>query len=213
MNPSWPSPQRRGVLAALLAAGLSVLAPQALATQPLKKNLTGLIAAADMVVSGTVLRVSDGLEGGVPFTEVTLQVRGALRKSLQSGSEFSFRQWGLLAPRKMPNGKYLLPMQIEGMPSWHAGEQVVVFLNPPASVTGLRSPVGLSQGKFTSVDGRASNGDDNRGLFDGVSVQAALPAEEQGLLSQPGGPVDEGALMGLVGRAIEGRWVETGVMR
>jgi hypothetical protein len=214
-TPRVPSaPRRRQALAALTLAGLALQWPAtALATQPVRQNLTQLVKQSDLIVSGTVKRVSDGLANGVAYTEVVLTVKGSARKALETGSEFSFRQWGLLAPRRMPNGKFLLPMQIEGMPQWHAGEQVVVFFNRPASTTGLRSPVGLNQGKFTTVDGRTINGAGNNGLFDDVRIDAPLSAEESALLGQRAGAVDESTLMNLVTRAVDGAWVESGVMR
>lgn len=210
---SLPTALRRRCLGWLGAAALLAALAPAQATQPLPQNLTALIGKADVVVSGTVVSVTDGLQDNVPYTEVTIKVKGSARRQLESGSDFSFRQWGLLAPRRMPNGRYLLPMTIEGMPSWRAGEQVVVFLNAPASATGLRSPVGLNQGKFSALEGRTVNGAGNVGLFDGVSVSASLPPEEARMLTHTLGPVDEDALMNLVQKAVDGRWVETGVMR
>lgn len=206
------TPRRRWLVGVAAAAALAAALPTQ-ATQPLRQNLTQLIAQSDLIVSGTVISVTDGLQGSTPYTEVTLRVKGALRKQLDTGSTYSFRQWGLLAPRRMADGTFMLPMQIQGMPSWKTGENVVVFLNPAASRTGLRSPVGLNQGKFSTLEGRMTNGANNQGLFEGVSVQAALAPEEAHLLGQYSGPLEESTLMSLVQKAVDGRWIETGVMR
>lgn len=174
MSTHVPVQRWRHALAALALLGGALLASPALAVQPLHQNLTQMVKQADLAVSGTVRKVSDGLENGVAFTEVTLRVKGSARRVLESGSEFTFRQWGLLAPRKMADGRFLLPMQIEGMPTWRVGEQVMVFFNAAAPRTGLRSPVGLSQGKFVTIEGRTVNSNGNLGLFEGVQINAPL---------------------------------------
>ena len=82
--------------------------------------------------------------------------------------------------------------EVEGVPSFRPGEEVIVFLYPESSA-GLTSPVGLGQGKFTVRRDKhgarfAFNDMGNRGLFRGLSTQAArrigeLPreSERQGL--------------------------------
>ena len=197
---------------ALLAAGLA--AGPAAATQLVPQNLTRLIAGADVIVSGKVKSVTDGIDNGVPYTEVTMTVASSAKKKLAPRKEFKFRQFGLLKPRKLESGKFLVATAPEGFAAWHADEQVIAFLVRPAAKTGLRSTVGLEQGKFTTMGGRTANAQFNRNLFAGVQVSPGLlnSAETQ-MLKKPSGDVDAAVLMSLVNRAVVGRWIETGVMR
>jgi hypothetical protein len=205
---------RRWRLAATLLAGAALALPAA-ALQLAPANLTRLLGQSDLVVSGRVKNVTDGIDAkGVPYTEVTIQVGSSAKKRLNKDSEFKFRQYGLLSSRKMPDGRFLVAKAPEGFPSWHADEQVVAFMFKPASKTGLRTTVGLAQGKFTASSGRLANEHGNRGLFSGVQVNPGLltPAESA-MLSAPAGAVDGATLMSLVHRAVAGKWIEKGAMR
>jgi hypothetical protein len=205
---------RRWRLAAALLAGAALALPAA-AMQLAPANLTRLLGQSDLVVSGKVKSVTDGIDAqGVPFTEVTIQVGSSAKKRLNKDSEFKFRQYGLLSSRKMPDGRFLVARAPEGFPTWHADEQVVAFMFKPASKTGLRSTVGLSQGKFTATGGRMANEQGNRGLFAGVQVNpGVLTPAESAMLSGPAGAVEGATLMSLVHRAVAGKWIEKGVMR
>jgi hypothetical protein len=205
---------RRWRLAATLLAGAALMLPAA-AMQLAPANLTRLVGDSDLVVSGKVKSVTDGIDAkGMPFTEVTILVGASAKKQLNKDSEFKFRQYGLLSPRKMPDGRFLVARAPEGFPSWHADELVTAFMFKPASKTGLRTTVGLSQGKFTSSSGRLSNEHGNRGLFAGVKVApGVLTAAEAAMLNGPAGAVDSATLMSLVNRAVAGKWIEKGVMR
>lgn len=197
-------------LFALALAALS--APPAQASQLVPQNLAQLIQRADLIVTGEVARVSDGIAGGVPYTEVTLKVKGSIKRELKGN--YSFRQYGLLKPRKMADGRYLLPARIEGMPTWTVGEQVTAFLNQPSPRNGLTSPVGLAQGKLTAGGAKSANSFNNQGLFQGVTVEpSVLSAGEAELLRSRGGPVDTGVLLQLVKKAVKEQWIEKGVMR
>ena len=208
-----PRSPRRLVLAAACLAGLLATAP-ALATQLVPHNLTKLIAGSDLIVSGTVKNVTDGVDNGLPYTEVTLSVASSAKKKLAPRSVFKFRQFGLLKARKLANGKFLVATAPEGFATWHRDEQVIAFLYKPAAKTGLRTTVGLEQGKFTTMGGRTANAQFNRGLFAGVQVQpGTLTAPEAELLKKASGEVDAAALMSLVHRAVAGQWIEKGVMR
>lgn len=217
-----PPPCARPLLALLMAAA----APLASATQLVPQNLTQLIAKADVIVMGRVTTVKDGISPeGLPFTEVTLQLSGSAKKDLTAKgrptpkgpatADYSFRQYGLLKPRKMPDGRYLLPARIEGMPTWTVGEQVISFMNRPASLTGLTTPVGLTQGKLTINGTRAANSFNNMGLFDNVEVRAGLlRSDEAAMLKQRGGGgVEVAVLQRLVQRAVSNNWVTNGAMR
>lgn len=207
------APGRRAILPALLAlAGL--LAPPAHASQVVPQNLKNMIGKADLIVTGEVSRVTDGIEGNLPYTEVTLKVKGSMKKKLAAGSSYSFRQYGLLKPRKMPDGSFMLPAKIEGMPTWTVGEKVTTFLNKPAARTGLTTPVGLAQGKLTGGGGKLSNSFNNQGLFKDVKIDAAhLSASEAAMLKRNEGAVETGVLLTLVERAVKEEWIARGVMR
>jgi hypothetical protein len=184
------------------------------ATQLVPQNLSKLIGSADVIVAGTVKNVTDGVQGGVPYTEVTITVASAAKKPLAARSEFKFRQFGLLMPRKMSDGRTLLGMAPEGFAQWRKDEQVIAFMYKPAAQTGLRTTVGLTQGKLTTLGGRTANEFNNRGLFADVKVQpGVLDSAETDLLKKASGDVDANVLMKLIGRAVAGKWIENGVMR
>ncbi len=201
---------RIAVLAALLACASAVQA-----TQLPPQNLSQMIGKAALIVSGEVVAVKDGIQDGVPYTEVTLKVAGSAKQDLAPKSSYTFRQFGLLKARKMSDGRYLLPAKIEGMPTWVVGERVLTFMNKPSAKTGLSSPVGLAQGKFSINGSKAANSFNNVGLFDGVQVitRGLLRAPETSMLSKTSGPVDVNVLQGLVSRAVKNNWIATGAMR
>jgi len=204
---------RRACLSFALLAGAFAVAP-ASATQLVPQNLTKLIAGADVIVTGKVTNVTDGMDNGVPYTEVTLLVAASAKKKLAPRSEFKFRQFGLLKARKLPDGKFLVATAPEGFATWRRDEQVIAFMVKPARITGLRTTVGLEQGKFTTMGGRTANAQFNRNLFVGVQVSpGVLNAAEAQMLKKPAGEVDAAALLSLVNRAVAGQWIEKGVMR
>ena len=201
--------------AAVVAATLAVLsAAPAQAAKLRPQNLTQLIADAQLIVAGEVKNVTDGVSPtGLPYTEITLAVQDSAKGDLRGGAQYKFRQFGLVAPRKMPNGTMLLAVSPEGFPRWQEGERVIAFLHKPASQTGLQTTAGLAQGKLNVLNGNVFNEFNNRGLFDGVKVTAGLlSAKEQAMLASQG-PVDAATFVGLVGRAVSENWVKTGEMR
>jgi hypothetical protein len=201
--------------AAVLGTALALLPAVAVQAAKLKQqNLTQLIADAQMIVAGKVVRVTDGVTPqGLPYTEITLSVQDSARGQLRGGASYKFRQFGLVAPRKMPNGKMLLAVTPEGFPRWQEGERVIAFLHKPASKTGLQTTSGLAQGKLTLLDGRVFNEFNNRGLFDGVKVNDALLSTNERAMLASQGPVDAATFVGLVGRAVSENWITTGEMR
>lgn len=204
---------RRRLLPLPMVLGLAAW-PAAQASQLVPQNLKQMIHASALIVTGEVSKLSDGIQDGVPFTEVTLKVKGSVKRDLAKDSSYSFRQYGLLKPRKMADGRYLLPARIEGMATWKPGENVTVFLNRPSPRNGLTSPVGLAQGKLTAGGTQTANSFNNRGLFSGMTVEpGALNANEAAMLASRGGPVETGVLLQLVKKAVREQWIERGVMR
>ncbi len=178
------------------------------------ENLTRLIADSTAIVEGTVQTVSDGIdERGIPYTEVTLLVRSSARGAIADRSEYTFRQYGLLEPRRMDDGRIFLGVSPAEFPRWHEGESVVAFLHRPASRTGLQTTAGLAQGKLTLRADGLSNRYGNRGLFAGVEIDDALLRPEERVLLTTPGAVDAGTFMNLVQRAVSGNWIENGEMR
>jgi hypothetical protein len=203
------------VAAAVLGIALALLPAVAEQSAQLKpQNLTQLITDAQMIVAGKVVRVVDGITPkGLPYTEITLSVQYSVRGSLGGGASYKFRQFGLVAPRKMPNGVMLLAVSPEGFPHWQEGEHVIAFLQKPAVKTGMQNTCGLAQGKLNVLDGQVFNEFDNRGLFDGVKIDDALLSRNERAMLASKGPVDAATFVGLVGQAVSQNWITTGKMR
>ncbi len=198
-----------------VAAALALVAiPDAGAATLRKQNLTQLITDSDSIIAGKVERVTDGVnEHGMPYTEVTIAVSDTAKGGVRRGTTYTFRQFGLTKPRQMPNGKTLLAVTPDGFPRWAAGERVVAFLYKPASRTGFQTTTGLAQGKLRLMDGRMRNDFNNVGLFDGVRIRDGLLTDKEQAMLQTRGAVDAATFIGLVGRAVDERWIETGGMR
>jgi hypothetical protein len=210
---SRPSLHSRLCLA-LVAAAVALGAPSAQAAKLKQQNLTRLIADADQIVAGKVTRVADGVsERGLPYTEITIAVADSAKGELRGGKRYTFRQFGLLEPRKMPDGRVLVAVTPEGFPRWQRGEQVVAFLYRPASRTGLQTTAGLAQGKLTVLNGRIANEFNNRGLFEGVQISDDLLTEKERAMLKSQGAVDVATFVGLVGRAVNENWIAKGEMR
>ncbi|WP_100643677.1 hypothetical protein [Alteromonas facilis] len=185
---------------AALATSL-VLAPAAIAQKHIKQNLSQMVATSASIVSGKVTSVTDGFDDrNRPYTEITIHVGQDAKGKHSAGSEFTFRQFGLLKPRSMGNGKVYLGVSPEGFANWVEGEQVIAFMNPDFG-GGLRSTVGLEQGKFSVSNDQVMNEVGNLGLFDGMDT-STLSDEERNVMTTPG-PVDLGTFMGLVGKLAE----------
>lgn len=173
-------------------------------------DLSHLIEGSELIVRGLTKSVTDGIENGVPYTEVTIQVKDALRGEF--GKEYTFRQFGLTAPRKV-NGKIFLAASPEGWAKYAVGEDVLLFLYPRATKTGLRTTAGLGQGKIKIESGNARSTFNNDRLFDGVEVDTTLNDAENRLVGSKGGAVNAESLISFVRRAVKENWVERRVMR
>jgi hypothetical protein len=197
-----------------LAAALLLAAPTAQAMKLNSQNLTQLITESQSIISGTVTSVTDGIDGnGMPYTEVTIAVGDTAKGKIAMNSDYTFRQFGLLKPRKMANGKTFLAVTPEGFPRWYEGENVVAFMYKPASNTGLQTTAGMAQGKLTMLNGKLTNDYNNVGMFDGVEINSSLlNSVDQNLMTTPGA-MNAAAFMDLVGRAVSENWIATGAMK
>jgi hypothetical protein len=110
----------------------------------LPTDLQTLVTDADRIVAGTVVAVEERQdEHGILCTYVTVQISQLLKGQLPT--LFTFKQLGVQTRQRQ--GTLL---RIPGMPDYHTGEEVVLFLHP-TSAAGFTSPVGMQQGKFTVV--------------------------------------------------------------
>jgi len=204
-------PSRLAVLCLLLF--LALVTP-AQAAQLIQQNLTQLISRSETIISGKVTKVADGFtSNGIPFTEVTIALSGAAKGIDSTHTTYTFRQFGLLAPRTLDDGTRYLGLSPEGFARWEEGEVVIAFLHGPAAKTGLQSTAGLAQGKFALRAGKYVNQFENRGLFDGVQVDVPDLTDAQHNILTHGGPADAAAFMELIRRAVSEKWIEQGEMR
>ena len=197
-----------------LAIFASLAAPNAQATKLQKQNLTQLISESQSIISGTVKTVTDGIdERGIPYTEVTIAINSSAKGNHQASSDYTFRQFGLLTPKKAANGHEFIAVAPEGFPRWHQGETVVAFLYKPAELTGLQTTAGLAQGKLSLVNGLLANEFDNAGLFEGVEIDSENLTPAELTMMDTEGAVDAKTFMGLVDRAVSENWIASGEMQ
>jgi hypothetical protein len=197
-------------------AGLCLLLATANAfatVQQRESNLVELVGKSELILRGTVKSVTDGIDDqGVPYTEVTLHVAEAIRGDV--GTEYTFRQFGLLKPRSMGNGLVNLMVTPAGWTTYAQGEEAILFLNRHARYTGLQTTVGLSHGKFKVSMAGATNGANNSGLFAHLMVEPQLLVEsDRRVMSTKEGPVNTKAFVSLVRKTVKDRWIEQGSMR
>lgn len=176
--------------------------------QVVHQTLADLTRLAPDIVQGRVIDVRDGIDTrNVPYTEVAVIVDRAIKGSAKT--KLSFRQFGLRAPRATAGGRTNVMLTPDGWPTYAVGEEVVLFLYHPAARTGLRTTVGLTQGKFVVHDGMLVNGTNNLGLLDGVPLASPRRNRAQSVL-RPGhsGPVEAAAFVELVDTAVRENWFE-----
>jgi len=206
-----PRSLRQILAAALLLTLLAATAANA-TTSRREVNVVDLLANSELILRGTVTNVTDGIDSrGIPYTEVTLHVADAIRG--QVTGDYTFRQFGLLKPRDMGNGKTNLMVTPAGWATYAKGEEAILFLNKKASWTGLQTTVGLAQGKFTVAMAGAVNQANNAGLFQHITVDPTLlgTKEQRAMMTQQG-PVNVNAFVSLIKQAVNGQWIETGRM-
>ena len=194
------------VSTAILALGLNVAHAKNMKTQ----NIVELMTHTDSILVGTVSKKTDGFFQGLPYTEITLNVGQSLKGN--HGPTYTFRQFGLIEPKSMGDGRVNLMVTPAGWPTYVKGEQVMLFLHKPASETGFQTTSGLTQGKFTIKGKQIANDIGNDSLFAGVKINHKLTSAQQDLVNQPGGAYTAEAFLSLVKTAVEENWIENGVM-
>jgi hypothetical protein len=201
---------RAHALFAGLLVGLATGTGTALAKSIEKQNLFELMTYSESIVVGTVTEKTDGFHNGLPFTEITVAVGQSIKGN--HGKEYTFRQFGLIEPKAMGNGRVSLMVTPAGWPSYTKGESVMLFLHAPASETGFQTTAGLDQGRFSIRGGRIANSLDNSSLFDRVSFGDKLTPNQRDLVNQSSGAYDAEEFIALVRTIVEERWIENGVM-
>src|SRR5215204_753064 len=175
-------------------------------------TIVDLIGDSETIITGMVKEVTDGFDNGVPYTQVTVQVSETLRG--QVGEEYTFRQFGLVKPRRLGNGKVYLATTPAGWSKYEVGEDTMLFLYEHASQTGLQTTVGLGQGKVVFQGGNAVSQAGNEGLFVDVTVDGnLLNDKDRRLLATKKGEVNADGFKSFVRRAVNGRWIEGGKLR
>lgn len=205
---SWRAPHAATRLLQRLPLSVLLLAAAspAAATSVAHRNLGELIALSQSIVVADVASVRDGFDGGLPFTEIDLEVDESIRGG--ATGRLSFRQFGLLEPRSLPDGRISYLVSPPGWPRFRPGERVLLFLYRPAPESGLRTTVGLFQGKFT-VEGRFTrNPLDNAGLFDGLDLPASAGPAAHRLVQRRRGPVPTKDLLDFVRQAVREEWFD-----
>lgn len=175
-----------------------------------KQNLVELLTHTDSILVGTVTNKSDGFHNGLPYTEIEVAVGQSIKGA--HDKTYTFRQFGLIEPKTMADGRVNLMVTPAGWPTYVKGEQVMLFLHKPASETGFQTTAGLTQGKFTIRGSRIANGIDNEALFDNVKITGPLDAAQQNLIEQKSGAYAAEAFLSLVRQAVEQDWIENGVL-
>lgn len=205
---------QRAVLGLATAVLALSVAPGVMAAKLVNQNLTQLIADSQTIIAGTVQNVSDGISpDGIPYTEISIAVSSTAKGAAKDQEVYTFRQFGLLEPRELENGRTYLGVTPEGFARWQEGESVMAFLHKPASMTGLQTTAGMAQGKLVLRNGYFTNEFNNAGLFEDVEIDQELLTDAQRNLLRNPGPAEAGALMDLVARAVEEGWIESGEMR
>jgi hypothetical protein len=197
---------------ALVTNSTAVQTTEAELDQSGAPNIVDLIADSEKIITGAVKEVTDGFENGIPYTQVTIEVKETLRGEV--GEEYTFRQFGLTQPRKMENGKVYIGTTPEGWSKYEVNEDAMFFLYKPASMTGLQTTTGLGQGKVMFKGGNAISQAGNEGLFENVDVNAGLLNDkDKRLLATKRGAVNAEGFKSFVRRAVNGKWIEGGKMR
>lgn len=201
---------RRGIVLLVSVFVMSLGLNVAYAKNMKKQNLLELMSHSDSILMGTVSGKKDGIQQGLPYTEITLDVGQSLKGN--HGSTYTFRQFGLIAPKSMGDGRVNLMVTPAGWPTYTEGEQVMLFLHKPASETGFQTTAGLTQGKFTIKGSRVANDINNDSLFANMKITGKLSTAQKDLVKQAGGSYKTDDFSTLVKTAVEENWIENGVM-
>ena len=166
-----------------------------------KMNVARLIEYSELILVGQVVGMTDGFDGNnLPYTDITLRVAEMIKGA--AGGSYTFRQFGLMAPRDMGDGRTYVGVSPDGFPRFELGEQVIVFLHARTSL-GFQSSAGLLQGKFIIESSRVFNAINNAGLFENINVDPELLTDaEQKMIGTANGKCPDETFRGFVRKAI-----------
>lgn len=205
----------RRLWAGLLTFSLILLATGVASATTFMKQATivDLLAQSELIIHGKVKNITDGIDAkGLPYTEVTIHVTETLKG--QASGDYTFRQFGLLKPRKMANGLTNLMVAPAAFATYKKGEETILFLYKAAAKSGFRTTSGLGHGKFNVSVGGAVNQFNNNGLFQNVDTDSTLLDDtEQRVMATREGAVNQQGFVSLVKHAVNGKWVENGRMK
>ena len=161
---------RRWIRSAVLLVIFLTIPLAALASQVRPLNLEQMTQRADRIFHGRCvnLRTVRDPDLGQWVTYVTFAPQRGAKGGVRGGVTIK-----LLGDQEMGAR---LERAVEGLPRFRRGEEVVLFLYGD-SHSGLTSPVGFGQGKFTVFQDKqgqplAINGFSNENLFRGLSREA-----------------------------------------
>lgn len=200
--------RRLAFLAAVVVMATSINVAQAKNIK--KQNLVELLTHTDSIIVGTVESTTDGFQDGLPYTEVTVLVAQSIKGNHEE--TYTFRQFGLKAPKANGKGQVNLMVTPAGWPTYADGERVMLFLHQPAAKTGFQTTAGLTQGKFVIRSEQIANGIGNDELFARVHVSGPLTKGQEDLINQPGGAYAAQAFIDLIRTIVGENWIETGVL-
>lgn len=198
----------------LFFSGAILTGPPARATQVLPVNIADLAGRADTALVGKCIgaqaylkNLPDG-KGRMLVTTYTFSVSERIKGEIPDMSAFGFTQLGA----SPDEARRLGAATVIGMPIYNVGGEYAVFLTKESGL-GLRSTVGMGQGKFqviTSKDGakQVVNESGNKNLFVNLPSTKAMtkalsaggiPAER----APAGGPVGYDSFMRIVGELVK----------
>lgn len=202
----------RSGFVALAVGAMLTLATVAGATTMRTANVVDLIDLAESIVVAEVVSIQDGFDAdGLPYSDITIRVVDDLTGD-RTG-ERTIRQFGLQAPRQMPDGRTALATTPPGFPTFATDEKVVLFIYQASPTTGMQTTVGLTQGKFTvDENGFVSNAVGNTNLFWNVGARTERMPESMQKMISTTGAIKSDDFVSFVRAAVAERWVDEGVL-
>ncbi len=184
----------------------------AIGTSLIKMNLSTLVEKSGRIIVGTCLGVEEKTmtvpgKGEILYTSYLFRVSKTIKGSV--GGTLELRQVSF--PSYVSGNRK--PIEIPGMPSYQVDEEYVLILTEESSL-GLSVPVGLPQGCFRVSANlkigtkQISNGLNNAGLFDGMSLQknaalTQLKKSDTKVLSRKSGAIEYGSFIRILEKLVE----------
>ncbi len=185
---------KSNALRAILSMGAALAVCGSLSAATVQQmNLQQMVGRADRIFRGTVLDVREGTvhAGGVDLPTVTyrLRVDDPLKGTFTQVKGLQIAEIKMLGKAKASDSAPLRALSaLPELPKLTVGQEYLLLTTRPSSV-GLSTTVGLGQGAFGLIgkpgQELALNGNQNRGLFLGMSGPTGLAAQQPGPLPYP----------------------------